>query len=180
METKSGALLHLESLLNCFESKKLPSESSLTVVTISTQNLYSKPPIFYLCLTCVIFLNYSLCKDLYRFLPSSFNNIWIKNEARRAENVSMVIRNHDEFFVPTSRLKTYGNFPLYSFPKLWLNLQSDSIKIIRNVYEFNLKLKEQFIDALYLNVVCEKLTVLLVTHSFKIGSDLIFHLSTIF
>jgi hypothetical protein len=65
----------------------------------------------------------------------------LKNEARRAENVSMVLRNHDEFFVPTSRLKTYENFPLYSFPKLWLNLQSDSIKIIRNVYDFNLKLK---------------------------------------
>jgi hypothetical protein len=149
--TSSGVITEL------FRKQK----AAIRVITNSRYNQHTEPlfktsNILPLPNLCDFFKLQFVQRFVQGFLPSSFNNIWIKNEARRAENVSMVLRNHDEFFVPTSRLKTYENFPLYSFPKLWLNLQSDSIKIIRNVYEFNLKLKEHFINALSLNVVCEK------------------------
>jgi hypothetical protein len=116
------------------------------------------------------FLNYSLFKD---FLLTIFGS---KNEARRAENVSMVLRNHDEFFIPTSRLKTFESFPLYLFPKLWVNFPTENIKFICNVHEFNLSLKEHFIDNPSLNVVCEKAFVHLVIHVYKFGSDILFQL----
>jgi hypothetical protein len=54
------------------------------------------------------------------FLPPSFNNVWIINEARRPETNAMTLRNHDEFFVPVSRLKNLENMPLYSFAVLAL------------------------------------------------------------
>ncbi len=66
------------------------------------------------------------------FLPCSFNNTWISNVARRPETVSMVLRNHDDFYVSITRLKTLESFPLYSFPKLWENFPDENIKFIRN------------------------------------------------
>jgi succinate dehydrogenase/fumarate reductase-like Fe-S protein len=37
-----------------------------------------------------------------------------------------------------------------------VNFPNENIKFIRNVYEFNLSLKEYFIENLSFNVVCEK------------------------
>jgi hypothetical protein len=54
----------------------------------------------------------------------------------------MVLRNHDDFYVPTSQLKTLESFPLYSFPKLWGNFQDENIKYICNVNKFNKALKD--------------------------------------
>jgi L-cysteine desulfidase len=90
------------------------------------------------------------------FLPCSFNNTWISNVARRPETVSTVLRNHDDFYVPISRLKTLESFPLHSFPKLWENFPDENIKFIRNVNEFNKSLKDYFQAKLSLTVVCTK------------------------
>jgi NMD protein affecting ribosome stability and mRNA decay len=89
-------------------------------------------------------------------LPPSFNNVWVTNEARRNETVSMSLRNSDDFFVPVSRLKSYENMPLYSFPKAWSLLTDHSITIIRNRAEFNAKLKEYFLSQLSFTVNCTK------------------------
>jgi hypothetical protein len=51
------------------------------------------------------------------------------------------------------RFTSFESFPLYLFPKLWVNFPNENIKFIRNVYEFNLSLKEHFIENLSLNVV---------------------------
>jgi hypothetical protein len=136
-------------------------KAAIRVITNSRYNQHTEPlfkttNILPLPNLCEFFKLQFVQRFIQGFLPSSFNNIWIKNEARRAENVSMVLRNHDEFFVPTSRLKTFENFPLYLFPKLWVNFQNENIKFIRNIHEFNLSLKEHFIDKLSLNIVCEK------------------------
>ena len=136
-------------------------KAAIRVITNSRYNQHTEPlfkasNILPLPNLCEFFKLQFVQRFIQGFLPSSFNNIWIKNEARRAENVSMVLRNHDEFFIPTSRLKTFESFPLYSFPKLWVNFPDENIKFIRNVYEFNLSLKGHFIENLSLNVVCEK------------------------
>jgi hypothetical protein len=136
-------------------------KAAIRVITNSRYNQHTEPlfkttNILPLPNLCEFFKLQFVQRFIQGFLPSSFNNIWIKNEARRAENVSMVLRNHNEFFVPTSRLKTFENFPLYLFPKLWVNFQNENIKFIRNIHEFNLSLKEHFIDKLSLNIVCEK------------------------
>jgi hypothetical protein len=89
-------------------------------------------------------------------LPPSFNNIWITNEARRSETVSMSLRNHEEFFIPVSRLKNLENMPLYSFPKAWSLLTDHSLNSIRNRDEFNVKLKEYLLAKLSFNVNCTK------------------------
>jgi hypothetical protein len=70
-------------------------------------------------------------------LPPSFNNVWFTNEIRRNETVSMSLRNSDDFYIPVSRLKSYENMPLYSFPKAWSLLTDHSITIILNLDEFN-------------------------------------------
>ena len=89
-------------------------------------------------------------------LPPSFNNVWFTNEIRRNETVSMSLRNSDDFFIPVSRLKSYENMPLYSFPKAWSLLTDHSITIIRNRDEFNVKLKEYFLAKLSFTVTCTK------------------------
>jgi hypothetical protein len=89
-------------------------------------------------------------------LPPSFNNVWFTNEIRRSETVSMSLRNSDDFFIPVSRLKSYENMPLYSFPKAWSLLTDHSITIIRNRDEFNVKLKEYFLAKLSFTVTCTK------------------------
>jgi len=60
------------------------------------------------------------------------------------------------FFIPVSRLKSYENMPLYSFPKAWSLLTDHSITIIRNRDEFNVKLKEYFLAKLSFTVICTK------------------------
>jgi hypothetical protein len=89
-------------------------------------------------------------------LPPSFNNIWITNEARCSETVSMSLRNHEEFFIPVSRLRNLENMPLYSFPKAWSLLTDHSLNSIRNRDEFNVKLKEYLLAKLSFNVNCTK------------------------
>jgi len=89
-------------------------------------------------------------------LPPSFNNVWITNEARRSETVSMSLRNHDDFYIPVSRLKNLENKPLYAFPKAWSQLTDHSITIVRNCAEFNAKLKEYLLGKLSYTVNCTK------------------------
>ncbi len=90
------------------------------------------------------------------FLPCSFNNTWISNEARRQENTPMVLRNHDDFYLPSSRLKSLESFPLYSFPRAWINLPDENIKFTRNIVEFNLSLKTHLLNKLSSTVACTK------------------------
>jgi hypothetical protein len=64
-----------------------------------------------------------------------FFHVWISNERGRSETVSMSLRNHEEFYIPVSRLKIFENKLLYSFPKAWSLLTDHSITIIRNCAE---------------------------------------------
>jgi len=136
-------------------------KAAIRVITNSRYNQHTEPlfkaaNILPLPKLCEYFKLQFVQRFIQGFLPASFNNIWITNEARRSETVSMVLRNHDEFYMPTSRLHSFDNFPLYSFPRSWVNFQNENIKFIRNVLEFNLSLKNHLIDNLSSTVVCVK------------------------
>ncbi len=136
-------------------------KAAIRIITNSRYNQHTEPlfkgtNILPLPNLCDFFKLQFMQRFIQGFLPCSFNNTWISNVARRPETVSMVLRNHDDFYVPISRLKTLESFPLYSFPKLWENFPDENIKFIRNVNEFNKSLKEYFLAKLSLTVVCTK------------------------
>jgi hypothetical protein len=136
-------------------------KAAIRVITNSRYNQHTEP-----LFKCLKILSLPSLSEFFRLqfiqryvqglLPISFNNTWIKNEARRAENTAMVLRNHDDFYSPVSRLKSLEKFPLYSFSKSWENFTNENIKIIRNISEFNNKLKEHFLENLSSIVVCTK------------------------
>jgi Reverse transcriptase (RNA-dependent DNA polymerase) len=93
----------------------------------------------------------------FDFLPSIFSNTWQTNEQRLELNLNMQLRNYDEYFVPFARTLFTERCPLFSFPKIWNNFESDSIKSISNKLEFNAKLKEHFMSMLDSNYGCNRL-----------------------
>ena len=92
-------------------------------------------------------------------LPVSFNNLWITNEAHRAQATPMVLRNDAEFFIPSSRLAQCSLLPYYSFPRSWRDFDqlNPAISILRNKNEFNTELKTYFIKKLSSALVCNRL-----------------------
>ena len=91
-------------------------------------------------------------------LPTSFNDVWITQEARRqADNVEYLLRNSENFYTPMSRLFTLDNHPYFLFPKMWENFKEENIKILRDKNQFNTKLKEFLLNKLNDNYVCNRL-----------------------
>jgi hypothetical protein len=135
----SGAVLMAALSLNCIANKKRQSASSLVVLIYRahTEPIFKQLNILPLPSLIEFFKLQFMQRFIQGHLPPSFNNVWVTNEARRNETVSMSLRNSDDFFVPVSRLKSYENMPLYSFPKAWSLLTDHSITIIRNCAEFN-------------------------------------------
>ena len=93
---------------------------------------------------------------LNNLLPSSFDNMWTVNAARRLCD-QPILRNHYSLFLPTSRLSSTEKFPLLNFPRLWSNFPDTNIKQMTSKPEFNSKLKCYFLDSLTLNYQCTRL-----------------------
>ena len=65
-------------------------------------------------------------------LPVSFNDVWIRMDARRqADNVEYLLQNSENFYTPISRLFSLYNHPYFAFPKIWDNFKEEQIKILR-------------------------------------------------
>jgi hypothetical protein len=85
-------------------------KAAIWIITNSRYNQHTEPlfkgtNILPLPNLCDFFKLQFMQRFIQGFLPCCFNNTWISN----------VLRNHDDFYVPTSRLKTLESFPLYSF-----------------------------------------------------------------
>jgi hypothetical protein len=124
-------------------------KAALRIITNSRYNHHTEPLFKTIKIPPLTYLNeffrlQFMQRFMQGFLPCSFNNTWISNEARRQENTPMVLHNHDDFYLPSSRLKSLESFPLYSFPRAWINLSDENIKFTRNIVEFNLSLKTHF------------------------------------
>ena len=68
------------------------------------------------------------------FLPASFNNIWLTNEERRAEEMQhRILRNNNLNFLYlfVRLLSSLSKHPLVNLPKTWLEFSNENIKILR-------------------------------------------------
>ena len=61
----------------------------------------------------------------------------------RAENLSITIRNSNDFVIPTPLLSQTECHPYLMFSKLWSDFSNNDIKIIRNHVQFNAALKNR-------------------------------------
>ena len=92
-----------------------------------------------------------------KFLPSSFNDTWIKNSIRNIGENEIQLRNFNQLQHAHSSLSSLDVFPLYNFPKLWQEFPDEQIKIVRKPIEFDIKLKKYFINDLATNITCNRL-----------------------
>ena len=69
---------------------------------------------------------FSQLKFMYKFknncLPLSFADMWLTNRVR---NPNLNLRNADKLFIPPHRLESLKRLPLFHFPKLFNEDQSD-------------------------------------------------------
>ncbi len=49
-------------------------------------------------------------------LPFSFSEMWTTN---RAKNPNLVLKNGDDYYVPTHKMASVKRFPYFYFPKIW-------------------------------------------------------------
>ena len=90
------------------------------------------------------------------YLPRIFDSTWIIN-ANRNFNQPYLLRNHNDLFVPVSRLSSFDKHPLYIIPKLWSEFNIHEIKIQRVKTIFNFKLKSFLIEILATNYICTRI-----------------------
>ena len=91
------------------------------------------------------------------FLPSSFNDVWVTNAIRRADQDHVELRNNSDLNIPFARLSSTERQPLSSFPKIWSNFPDEQIKFTRNVIEFNNLLKQHYLKKLSFTPNCTRL-----------------------
>ena len=82
------------------------------------------------------------------FLPASFNEVWVTNAIRRADQDHVELRNDDDINIPFARLTSTERQPLSSFPRIWSQFPDEQIKFTRNVPEFNKLLKQHYLRKL--------------------------------
>ena len=74
-------------------------------------------------------------------LPGSFESTWIRNENWEGANLRPLLRNHNDIFIPPSRLTSTDKFPLFNFPRVWSSFSDRNIKNLTSKPEFYSKLK---------------------------------------
>ena len=91
------------------------------------------------------------------FLPTSFNDTWIRKAIRNIGENEIQLRNWDQLQHVHSNLVSLDLFPLFSYTKIWQDFQDENIKIIRKTSTFDQKLKKNFLDDLSSIAVCNRL-----------------------
>ena len=72
------------------------------------------------------------------FLPTAFNETWIKNVIKKQGEQQISLRNDNDFFIERPRTAQTANFPLTKFPAKWDSLPIE-ISSVRNKIEFDEK-----------------------------------------
>jgi hypothetical protein len=80
----------------------------------------------------------------YEYAPLTFNNTWVKNNAR---NVGHDLRNQDYFSLPAVAIEAYRKFPLYALANEW-NKLGDNIRLQQNRTTFKIALMDEIISTL--------------------------------
>jgi hypothetical protein len=91
------------------------------------------------------------------FLPASFNEVWVTNAIRRANQDHVELRNDDDINIPFARLSSTERQPLACFPRIWSQFPDEQIKFTRNVPTFNKLLKQHYLRKLSSTPRCTRL-----------------------
>jgi hypothetical protein len=83
----------------------------------------------------------------FNYAPSSFSDIWKKNDAR---DIEYQLRNQDLFTIPPYRIEFFRKIPIYSLPLAWNELP-DSLRYQHNRITFKIALS----DHLFANLLTE-------------------------
>ena len=137
-------------------------KSAIRIITGSSYNAHTEPLFKKLqILPLPDLISFNKLQFMQRFnqnfLPTSFNDTWVRNSIRNIGENDIQLRNFDQLRQVHSNLTTLDLFPLYSFPKIWQDFPDEQIKIIRKPLEFDAKLKNYFLTDLASNVVCNRL-----------------------
>jgi hypothetical protein len=122
-----------------------------------TEPLFKKCSILPLPYLCEYFKVQFMQKFTQGFLPSSFNDVWITNAVRRADQDHVELRNDADINIPFARLTSTERQPLTCFPKIWAAFPDEQIKFTRNVIEFNALLKQHYLRKLSFKPNCNRL-----------------------
>jgi hypothetical protein len=130
-----------------------------TAFNAHTESLFKKANILPLDLLIDFFKLQFIHHYVQGYLPVSFNDTWITNEARRqlTDTRFFALRNSDDLYVPPSRISLTQNHPLTAFPRSWTEFNEPTIKILRTKMEFNKALKRHFINSLATTYTCNRL-----------------------
>jgi hypothetical protein len=77
----------------------------------------------------------------YGYGPTSFLNTWQKNHAR---NPNIILRNANDFHLPTAKTEAFKRIPIYSLPNEWNNLNIE-LKLQFNKFTFKKALKDHLL-----------------------------------
>jgi len=122
-----------------------------------TEPLFKACEILPLNFLCEYFKVQFMQKFTQGYLPPSFNDIWVTNAIRRADQDQVELRNADDIYIPFARLSSTVRQPLTEFPRLWASFPDEQLKFTRNVIEFNKNLKIHYLNRLSATPVCNRL-----------------------
>ena len=141
MQSKYVLVLPLVPKMKYLKGKKQPLELFPVLRTTHTEPLFKKLQV----LPLPDLITFSKLQFMHRFsqkfLPSSFNDTWIKNSIRNIGENEIQLQNFNQLQHAHSSLSSLDVFPLYNFPKLWQEFPDEQIKIVRKPIEFDIKLK---------------------------------------
>jgi len=124
-----------------------------------TQPLFKKNEILPFNFLCDYF-KIKLCQAiLQKTTPISLINMLQTNLFRRqlrGEDNNLHLRNDGDLFIPNFRTSQLEKFPMCMLPKLWNTLPPE-IQIIRKRYEFDVLLKEWFLNKIPENYICNRM-----------------------
>jgi hypothetical protein len=80
----------------------------------------------------------------YDYAPITFENTWIKNNAR---NTGHDLRNSDYFLLPVVRIEQFRKSPIYFLAHEW-NCLGDNIRLQHNRTTFKIALMDELISSL--------------------------------
>jgi len=80
-------------------------------------------------------------KFTYKRLPTSFENMWMKNNALHAVRE---LRNAEDLRIPHHNHETLRKLPIFEFPSYWNGLQD--VKFIENFTTFKICLKNNLLE----------------------------------
>ena len=133
MPFKSGRVHQLAAgpINDLFKIQK----SAIRVITGSAYNSHTEPlfkKLQILPLPDLILFNKLQFMQSFNqnFLPSSFNDTWVKNSIRNIGENYIQLGNFDQLRLTHANLTSLDLFPLYNFPNLWQDFPNEQNKII--------------------------------------------------